>query len=241
MTFLIYDFSLPSADPLSFWLALIENGLNPSTIKSTTSPIQFFHILERLKTTKRQGWGDSGIKDVESIADHMYRMSIITMLCPQSLVKRLNIDVPRCTKMALIHDMAESLVGDLTPSQKNRIEGECGKGEKSRREAAVMRYFGEDMLGNVEGGDAGNQAGDAGKDFIGVWQEYEDSKTNNSKFVHDVDKIELMLQMVEYERKGRGSQDLREFTEVADRIQLQEMKDWWVELKAERKEMWNDF
>ena len=235
---IVYGVPLPSADH-HFWIALIENGLNPSAIKATTSPIQFFHILERLKTTKRQGWVDYGVKDGESIADHMYRMSIITMLCPQSLVKGLNIDVPRCTKMALIHDMAESLVGDLTPSQKHRIEGQFGKGEKSRREAAVMRYFGEVMLGNVEGGDTGNKAGDAGNDIMGVWQEYEDSKTTNSKFVHDVDKIELMLQMVEYERKGRGSLDLHEFTEVADRIQLQEVKDWWEELKAERKELWN--
>ena len=168
-------------------------------------------------------------------------MSIITMLCPQSLVKKLNIDVPRCTKMALIHDMAESLVGDLTPSRKKHIEGQYGKGEKSRREAAVMRYFGEVMLENVEGGDAGNKPGDAGKDLVGVWREYEDSKTNNSKFVHDVDKIELMLQMVEYERSGKGSLDLCEFTEVADRIELQEMKDWWLQLKAERKDMWNGF
>ena len=210
-------------------------------IESATSPIQFFHMLERLKTTKRQGWKDYGIGNGESIADHMYRMSIITMLCPQPLIKRLDLDVPRCTTMALIHDIAESLVGDLTPSQKNKIEARCGKGEKSRREGAVMDYFGEVMLGKVEGGKAGNEAGDAGMDIIGAWREYEDSKTNNSKFVHDVDKIELMLQMVEYERRGEGRLDLHEFTEVAERIELPEIREWWAELKTERAMMWKGF
>jgi putative hydrolase of HD superfamily len=48
---------------------------------------------------------------VESIADHMYRMGIITMLCPPET----GIDRDRCVKLALIHDMAEALVGDITP------------------------------------------------------------------------------------------------------------------------------
>lgn len=38
-------------------------------------------------------------------------MSIITMLCPPEE----NIDKDRCVKLALIHDMAEALVGDITP------------------------------------------------------------------------------------------------------------------------------
>lgn len=37
-------------------------------------------------------------------------MSIISMLCPDPAVKR-----DHCVKMAIVHDMAESLVGDITP------------------------------------------------------------------------------------------------------------------------------
>ena len=217
-------------------IALIEKGIDPSTIESTTSPFAFFHMLEYLKSTKRQGWVDYGISDGESIGDHMYRMSIITRLCPPSLKEQLNLDIERCTMMALTHDMAEAVVGDLTPQQKEKIEHKdaYGKGEKSRREQATMHYIGEKLLGNVAGGAMG-------KDFIGWWQEYEDSKTNNSLFVHDIDKMDLLLQMVEYERKRDGSLDLEEFTEVAGRIHLQEMKDWGEELLRERHQMWNDF
>lgn len=41
----------------------------------------------------------------------MYRMGIICMLAP----KEEGLDSGRCVKMALVHDMAEALVGDITP------------------------------------------------------------------------------------------------------------------------------
>ncbi|PQK17484.1 hypothetical protein BB8028_0007g06790 [Beauveria bassiana] len=54
----------------------------------TTSPVPFFHLLERLKTTKRTGWTDSGIEDGESISDHMYRMANLAMVAPSSIASR---------------------------------------------------------------------------------------------------------------------------------------------------------
>lgn len=99
----------------SLFSALIFIVLNsipkPVTTASSSSPLAFLHIIERLKTTPREGWRRFDIQHGESIADHMYRMSIITMLCPPEE----NIDKDRCVKLALIHDMAEALVGDITP------------------------------------------------------------------------------------------------------------------------------
>jgi len=135
----------------------------------STSPLPFFHLLERLKTTKREGWRRFGINHGESISDHMYRMSIITLLCPPSISSKL--DIPRCTKMALIHDMAESLVGDITP-----VDG-VTKAEKSRRESETMEYLCQGLLGNVDGGSQGEE-------IRRVWREYEDGETEESKFVH---------------------------------------------------------
>ena len=71
-----------------------------------------------------------------------------------------------------------------------------------------------------------------------VFEEYEAGKTEESVFVHDVDKVELLLQMVEYERDGKGDVDLGEFTRVAHKIQLEEMKGWAREILKERKEFW---
>ncbi|KAK4498975.1 hypothetical protein PRZ48_009486 [Zasmidium cellare] len=209
-----------------------DNHWTPETVLSTlpsrpktgsSSPLPFFHLLERLKTTKREGWRRFDIHHGESISDHMYRMSIITMLCPPSLASR--IDLPRCTKMALVHDMAELLVGDITPVDR------VTKSEKSRREAETMDYLIKETLGGVDGGVAGREIREC-------WQEYEDGETLESHFVHDVDKMELLLQMIEYERAHEGKVDLGEFSRVAKRIVLPEVQQWASELLAERQAFW---
>lgn len=198
---------------------------HPPSSSPPTSPLPFLHFLERLKTTKREGWRRFGIINGESIADHMYRMSIITMLCPPSLARRL--DIPRCTKMALVHDMAESLVGDITPIDN------IPKVEKNRQEASTMDFLTGRLLGKSSG------AEEAGRGIREVWQEYEDGQTLEAKFVHDVDKMELMLQMLEYERAHDGKIELGEFAWVKNRVQLEEVKAWCEELMRERQEYWS--
>jgi putative hydrolase of HD superfamily len=155
----------------------------------------------------------------------MYRMSLITMFAPPSLSSRINI--PHCSKMALVHDMAEALVGDITP-----VDG-VAKHEKNRREATTMDYFTSSLLGRVNGGMTG-------KEIREIWQEYEDSKTLESIFVHDVDKLELILQMLEYERVHEHKLDLGEFSWVSSRIVLPEVKAWSDEVLKEREEFWGD-
>ena len=52
------------------------------------------------------------VDEPESIADHMYRMSLMAMVSSFSNGK---IDTNRCIQLALIHDLAEAQVGDITP------------------------------------------------------------------------------------------------------------------------------
>ena len=147
------------------------------------------------------------------------------MLAPLSLSKEL--DVNRCTKMALVHDMAEALVGDITP--KDGVD----KSEKTRRESETMDFLTKELLGRV-----GNGGAEAGCGLREVWQEYEDNKTLEAKFVHDVDKLELVLQMMEYERRAGGSLDLGEFSWVAEKIVLKEVRQWCAEVLMEREIFW---
>ncbi|KAK0671644.1 HD domain-containing protein [Cercophora samala] len=191
--------------------------------EGTTSPLAFFHILEKLKTNKREGWRRFGINRGESISDHMYRMSMISMLAPPALASKL--DMAKCMKMCLIHDMAESIVGDITP-----VDG-VPKPEKSRREATTMDYITKGLLGNVDGGKVGEE-------IRAIWQEYEDSKTLESHYVHDIDKMELLLQMVEYEKRGDHKLDLGEFAYVKTRIVLPEIQAWAEDLFKEWNAYW---
>jgi putative hydrolase of HD superfamily len=213
----------PQRNPPTNLTSPVLAELSTTYAESTSSPVPFFHLLERLKTTKRAGWRRFGIEDCESISDHMYRMSILTMMAPASLTAKL--DLAKCCRMALIHDMAESLVGDITPVDP------VSKEEKSRRESTTMDYICTNLLGKFNGGLNGQEVRK-------IWQEYEDSETPESLFVHDVDKIELLLQMVEYERTNKCELDLGEFTWVAQKIQSDEVKGWAEQVFKERQEMW---
>ena len=153
----------------------------------------------------------------------MYRMSLMTMLAPTSLSSQ--IDIPRCTKMALFHDLAEALVGDITPMDKVPTE------EKLRRENTTMEYFANGLLGNVNGGTTG-------KEILDIWREFEAGETLDSKFVNDLDKIDLLLQMVEYERVHKL--DLGEFSWTVKRIKLDAMKAWAAEILKERQDFWGE-
>jgi putative hydrolase of HD superfamily len=191
--------------------------------ENSNSPVPFFHVLERLKTTKREGWRRFNVTQGESISDHMYRMAIISMCAPASLKSKINLD--RCVRLALVHDMAELIVGDITP-----VDG-VTKPEKNRREALTMEYLSKGLLGSVDGGAAG-------EDIRAAWQEYEDSKTPEAIFVHDVDKLELLLQMFEYERTAQGKTDLSEFAYVAKKIETDEVRQWADEIMAKREDYW---
>lgn len=153
-------------------------------------------------------------------------MSIICMMMPDSLTDHLN--MKKCARMALIHDMAEALVGDITP-----VDG-VSKTEKTRRESETMDYICTTLLGKFNGGLNG-------QDIRALWQEYEDSETPESKFVHDVDKVELISQMVEYERQYKGEKDLGEFTWVTKKVESEVVKSWSDQLLWERLEMWKGF
>eukprot|EP00042_Codosiga_hollandica_P036877 m.286061 g.286061 ORF g.286061 m.286061 type:complete len:200 (+) comp54981_c0_seq2:1053-1652(+) len=99
------------------------------SIASLSSTLKFLLTIGRLKTEKRTGWVRSNVHLPESISDHMYRMALIAFACGS----RSGVNTDKCIKMALVHDLAECVVGDITP--------DCGvtKEEKQQRELAAMR------------------------------------------------------------------------------------------------------
>ncbi|EUC59643.1 hydrolase-HD superfamily protein [Rhizoctonia solani AG-3 Rhs1AP] len=150
------------------------------TMDPSVDRLAFFHILERLKTQKRTGWIKSKIPGPESIADHMHRMSILA-LCTSDA----NLDVSKCVMMAVVHDLAEAVVGDIAP-----WEG-ISKAEKVQREREGMKSMLSDMLHDGPGAIRIRE----------LWEEYEEQATPEAKFVKDLDRLEMALQAAEYERK----------------------------------------
>lgn len=193
----------------------------PKPIASApSSPLYFLQIIQRLKTTPREGWRRFDIINGESIADHMYRMGIITMLCPPEL----DINRDRCVKMALIHDMAEALVGDITPPDN------VAKDVKYQRELDSMHYICDELLKPISPTIA--------EEFLGLWLEYEEGTTKEAIFVKDVDRFELVSQTIEYEKEYDAQKDLREFLHVRKGIKNDFVKKWVEDAMKERDAYW---
>ncbi|CAH9093207.1 unnamed protein product [Cuscuta europaea] len=177
-----------------------------------SSAIDFLTLCHRLKTTKRTGWVYRGVKDPESISDHMYRMGVMALISADLP----GVDRDKCIKMAIVHDIAEAIVGDITP-----CDG-VSKTEKSRREREAI----EDMCKLLGGGPRAKEIRD-------LWLEYEECSSLEAKVVKDFDKVEMILQALEYEiEQGK---DLDEFFQsTAGKFQTEVGKAWAEEILSRR-------
>lgn len=137
--------------------------------------IQVLSAAGDLKRVTRAGWVRVGVPQPESVADHSYRVALLAIL----FGPRLGLDVERMTRLALLHDLAEARVGDLTPAD------EIGAAEKHARERAA---FADIVAGLPEG-----------PVLDDLWREYETGVSPEARAVRQLDKIELALQTLEYE------------------------------------------
>ena len=120
--------------------------------EAAAKAVDFLHLTQALKTTPRTGWVRCGVDKPESIADHMYRMSLMAMVAASGS----GLDQSRCIKLALIHDVAEAIVGDITPHDP------VSKEEKFKMEADAIEKM-RGMLGDALGGE----------EIAALWHEYE--------------------------------------------------------------------
>ncbi|XP_054268589.1 5'-deoxynucleotidase HDDC2-like [Macrosteles quadrilineatus] len=150
--------------------------------------LQFLTLVGRLKHIKRTGWVLRGIDQPESVAGHMYRMAIMTFLVEESHQLKKS----RCMELALVHDLAECIVGDITPF--------CGVSaeEKHRREKDAMLELSK-------------LVGSSGSYLLQLFEEYESQSSEEAKFVKDLDRFDMVLQAFEYEKSANKPVDLQEF------------------------------
>jgi putative hydrolase of HD superfamily len=95
-------------------------------------------------------------------------------------------DASKCVKMALMHDIAEAIVGDITPH-----DGVSKADKHAREAAAVVRM--QLMLGQ-------RAWAVAGAEMLSLWEEYEACATPEALLLKDLDKVEMILQAHEYEQ-----------------------------------------
>jgi putative hydrolase of HD superfamily len=97
--------------------------------------------------------------------------------------------------MALIHDLAESITGDITPESIN----------KNRKRKLEDEAFSK-IIENI-------YTKSLKKRYLGLWHEYQKKKSFESKCVHLLDKLEMVLQANYYlnYREGIRREKVRPF------------------------------
>jgi putative hydrolase of HD superfamily len=149
--------------------------------------IELMIFAGKLKQIKRKGWVDSGVIDSESVSDHCYRVSLLAMVI--SDIKKL--DTKKVLKMALIHDLAESILGDLMPTEKqdNYFENE----------RVAMNEILSYLPKNLE------------KEYYELWNELKQKESPEAKLVNAADKIEMVIQAYEYIEENTHLDELKRF------------------------------
>ncbi|GAB0494278.1 hypothetical protein MMPV_005570 [Pyropia vietnamensis] len=189
------------------------------------SVLELMLLVGRLKRTKRAGWVLSGIPAPESVSDHMYRMAVAAFALPPAVSAH-------AMKLALVHDLAEALVGDITPHDGVSSE------EKEQRERAAMVTIRDEVLGGGAGGGGSQRGGDPAGQAVGaqlmtLWEEYEAGETPAAALVKDVDKYEMVVQAYEYE-KATGKDLSPFFDSTAGKFRTPTVRGWAEPVYAAR-------
>jgi len=138
--------------------------------------VDFLVEAGKLKRLLRTGWVKAGVPHPESVADHSYRTALIAML----FADLGGLDGGKMIRMALLHDLAEAEVGDLTPTQK-----EANPIWKLNEKKAV-----EHLTGFLPP--------DLAMRYESIIEEYNKDASEEAHLVHSADKLEMLLQAVEY-------------------------------------------
>ena len=139
----------------------------------------FFFQIAGLKKLPRSGWKIKlGLTNSESVAEHSYMMSVMAMI----LSDLKNLDSEKIIKMTILHDWAESKIGDFMPE-------EIGYDKKSELETYAMMEILETLPAQIKA------------QYETLWNEFLVRETTEARLVHEVDNLEMALQGKIYEKE----------------------------------------
>ncbi|MFJ5118831.1 MULTISPECIES: HD family hydrolase [unclassified Kitasatospora] len=146
--------------------------------KQSQGTASFLMEMGMLKRAKRSGWWIAGVKDPETIAEHSFRTAVVGAV----LAMMEGADPAKVALLCTFHDTQETRIGDiphigrryLTASSNEKVTED----QVSAAHPAVL---------------AGVQA---------IVEEYENAESLEVTVAHDADKLECLIQAVEYREQG---------------------------------------
>ncbi len=155
--------------------------------------------LQRLKRLDRTGWTLRGLPNgTESVAAHSFGVSATAMLLADKLVARgIPVDVEKVLRIALLHDWAETRVGDMPRT------GTLYFGSEARKQAETAAF--RDIVEEVD---------EPQGLYARLYNDYEHRSSLEARLVKAADVLDLLVQVLALERAG--ARGLDEFWQVAE-------------------------
>jgi putative hydrolase of HD superfamily len=160
--------------------------------------------LQRLKRLERTGWTLRGLPNgTESVAAHTFGVGVTAMMLADEVKARgLDVNCERVLRMALLHDWAETRVGDMPRTASNYF------GLDTRKKAETLAFA-----------DIVSEAGPGETEYKTLYHDYEQRDSLEARLVKAADVIDLLVQA--YALEHAGAKGLDEFWEVANEPDFQ--------------------
>lgn len=131
------------------------------------------------------------LPDVESVADHTFSTCALSMMLADLEEKGgVRLDVEKVLRMALLHDLAESLTFDISRAYLEYM-GKRGRAIKREVERSAWDHIAKGVTDPK-----------LARKYRSLHSEYDTGTTKESKIVHAADSLDMLLQILEYRRRG---------------------------------------
>ncbi|KAL7069736.1 hypothetical protein ACQ4LE_011162 [Meloidogyne hapla] len=173
-------------------------------------------IVDRLKHLKRTGWVMHDVAECETVASHMYRMAILSMSLAEC---RKDLDIDKCVRMALVHDIGEAIIGDLTPNCGVSVE------KKFIIEKQAVEQISTYVPASI------------GENWTQLWLEYAEACTPEAKAVKQLDKLDFLAQALSYEEKNKNLDFEEFFISTKNAFSEEPFVEWATLIREKRKDL----
>lgn len=143
--------------------------------------INYYVICNRLKNVIRTGWKDWNVQRarIESVAEHIFGVQMLALAMKSEY--QYDVDIMKVIFMLAVHELGETIIGDLTQFQ-------ISKEEKEKLEHEAVHK----ILGNLLDG----------KQIEELFLEFDSHNTKEAMFAYQCDKLECDLQCKLYDEEG---------------------------------------
>ncbi len=135
---------------------------------------------------KRTGWVNQRIPFPESISEHMYSCWLIALVnLPETDESTPEYNKKRILDMLLIHDLAETKLGDIPKPDKERDEY---RNYPAIENETALSIFLKGTYSQIDSMDT----------YVKAWDEWYKRETPNAKIAKDIDTIQAIYQALDY-------------------------------------------